>query len=370
MSQDRRQQGRPKRIQSKPISKKRKFIKDGVFYAELNDFLARELAEDGYAGCEVRVTPTRTEVIIRATRPRQVVGEQGRRVREITALVQKRFKYQKGQIILFAEKIRNKGLSALAQAQAVKFRLLQGLSVRRAAYSVVKFIMDKGAKGCEVRVTGKLRGQRAKAMIFRDGLMIHSGDVVNYYVEKAVKHVHLRQGVIGIKVKIMLPHDPTGAEGIALDLPDKITIHDPDKEELFDFGGVGGGRGGGGGGRGGGGMGVVQPSYGRDNNAPQADVRALENEPPMQAPQQDMMAPQQQQQQQDMGMGMAGDNYGAPPQNEMGMGAPQQQQQDMYGAPQQAPPQEQFGQPQQQQGGYGGQQQQGGGGGGGNYGQY
>ena len=63
------------------------------------------MAEDGYAGCEVRVTPTRTEVIIRATRPRQVVGDQGRRVREITALVQKRFKYQQGQIILFAEKV-------------------------------------------------------------------------------------------------------------------------------------------------------------------------------------------------------------------------------------------------------------------------
>eukprot|EP01083_Nonionella_stella_P001385 3979_1 len=222
-----------KKIQSKPISKKRKFVKDGVFYAELNDFLARELAEDGYAGCEVRVTPTRTEVIIRATRPRQVVGDQGRRVREITALVQKRFKYQKGQIILFAEKIRNKGLSALAQAQAVKFRLLQGLSVRRAAYSVVKFIMDKGAKGCEVVVSGKLRGQRAKAMKFRDGYMIHAGDATNYYVEKAVKHVHLRQGVIGIKVKIMLPHDPTGENGVSRDLPDAIKVHDPDKDDLL-----------------------------------------------------------------------------------------------------------------------------------------
>ena len=60
--------------------------------------------------------------------------------------------------------------------------------------------MDKGAKGCEVVVSGKLRGQRAKAMKFRDGYMIHAGDATNYYVEKAVKHVHLRQGVIGIKV--------------------------------------------------------------------------------------------------------------------------------------------------------------------------
>jgi len=255
---------RQKKIQQKPISKKRKFVKDGVFYAELNDFLARELAEDGYAGCEVRVTPTRTEVIIRATRPRQVVGDQGRRVREITALVQKRFKYQKGQIILFAEKIRNKGLSALAQAQAVKFRLLQGLSVRRAAYSVVKFIMDKGAKGCEVVVSGKLRGQRAKAMKFRDGYMIHAGDATNYYVEKAVKHVHLRQGVIGIKVKIMLPHDPTGENGISRDLPDAIKVHDPDKADAFNLGQPQPTI-----------PDMVQPAY--MSTMPQTDVRNLEN---------------------------------------------------------------------------------------------
>jgi len=51
------------------ISKKRKFVADGVFFAELNEFLMRTLAEDGYAGVEVRVTPIRTEIIIRATPP-------------------------------------------------------------------------------------------------------------------------------------------------------------------------------------------------------------------------------------------------------------------------------------------------------------
>ncbi len=50
------------------ISKKRKIIADGVFYAELNELLTRELGEDGYSGVEVRVTPLRTEIIIRATR--------------------------------------------------------------------------------------------------------------------------------------------------------------------------------------------------------------------------------------------------------------------------------------------------------------
>lgn len=59
--------------------------------------------------------------------------------------------------------------------------------------------MESGAKGCEVVVSGKLRGQRAKSMKFVDGLMIHSGDPVNYYVDTAVRHVLLRQGECEIK---------------------------------------------------------------------------------------------------------------------------------------------------------------------------
>lgn len=51
------------------------FIADGVFYAELNELLTRELAEDGYSGVEVRVTPLRTEIIIRATRTQNVLGK-------------------------------------------------------------------------------------------------------------------------------------------------------------------------------------------------------------------------------------------------------------------------------------------------------
>ena len=48
---------------------------DGVFFAELNEVLTRELAEDGYSGVEVRVTPMRTEIIIRATRTQNVLGK-------------------------------------------------------------------------------------------------------------------------------------------------------------------------------------------------------------------------------------------------------------------------------------------------------
>ena len=50
------------------------FVADGVFYAELNELLTQELAEDGYSGVEVRKTPMRTEIIIRATRTQNVLG--------------------------------------------------------------------------------------------------------------------------------------------------------------------------------------------------------------------------------------------------------------------------------------------------------
>ena len=55
--------------------------------------------------------------------------------------------------------------------------------------------MESGAKGCEVIVSGKLRGQRAKSMKFVDGFMVHSGFPTREYIDSAVTHVHLRQGV-------------------------------------------------------------------------------------------------------------------------------------------------------------------------------
>ena len=95
------------------INKKRKFVADGVFYSELNEvpyasifledeqncksfsiqLFQRQLAEDGYAGLEVRATPVRTEIIIKATRTQDVLGEKGQRIRELTSVVQKRFCY-------------------------------------------------------------------------------------------------------------------------------------------------------------------------------------------------------------------------------------------------------------------------------------
>ena len=76
-------------------------------------------------------------------------------------------------------------------------------------------------------VSGKIRGQRAKGMKFVDGMMIHSGNPTKEYVDEAVRHVLLRQGVLGIKVKILKPHDETGQNGPKTRYPDIVQIIEP-----------------------------------------------------------------------------------------------------------------------------------------------
>jgi KH domain len=70
-------------------------------------------------------------VIIRATHTQNVLGEKGRRIRELTSLVQKRFKFPENTVELYAERVQNRGLCAIAQCESVKFKLLNGLAVRR-----------------------------------------------------------------------------------------------------------------------------------------------------------------------------------------------------------------------------------------------
>ena len=59
------------------------------------------------------------------------------------------------------------------------FLVLNLTSLYSACYGVLRFIMESGAKGCEVVVSGKLRAARAKSMKFTDGFMIHSGQPVH-----------------------------------------------------------------------------------------------------------------------------------------------------------------------------------------------
>ena len=66
------------------------------------------------------------------------LGEKGRRIRELTSVVQKRFKFPENSVELYAEKVNNRGLCAIAQAESLRYKLLGGLAVRRYIFYLVK----------------------------------------------------------------------------------------------------------------------------------------------------------------------------------------------------------------------------------------
>lgn len=55
----------------------------------------------------------------------------------MTSLVQKRFKFPVDSVELYAEKVNNRGLCAIAQAESLRYKLLGGLAVRRYDISLV-----------------------------------------------------------------------------------------------------------------------------------------------------------------------------------------------------------------------------------------
>eukprot|EP00008_Paramoeba_atlantica_P005710 CAMPEP_0201475820 /NCGR_PEP_ID=MMETSP0151_2-20130828/1178_1 /ASSEMBLY_ACC=CAM_ASM_000257 /TAXON_ID=200890 /ORGANISM="Paramoeba atlantica, Strain 621/1 / CCAP 1560/9" /LENGTH=211 /DNA_ID=CAMNT_0047856023 /DNA_START=63 /DNA_END=698 /DNA_ORIENTATION=+ len=206
-----------------PISKTKKFVADGVFYCELDEFLQRHLAEYGYCGVEHRVTPQRTDLYIRVTKAREVMGPKNVRLRQLTALVQQRFNFPEGGVALFTDRVVRRGISAAAMAESLRYKLLGQVAVRKACYNTLRFAMESGAQGIEIVVKGKVRQQRAKSMKFRQGYMIKSGDATGSFVDSIKRSVLLRQGIMGIKLSIMLPAGEPGVKA----QPDKFEIPEP-----------------------------------------------------------------------------------------------------------------------------------------------
>lgn len=63
----------------------------------------------------MRVTPIRTEIIILATRTQNVLGEKGRRIRELTSVVQKRFGFPEGTVEVLVEILESNSNSVIKE---------------------------------------------------------------------------------------------------------------------------------------------------------------------------------------------------------------------------------------------------------------
>lgn len=189
------------------INTKKKFVADGVFQAELNEFLTRCLGMEGYAGIEVRATSMSTEIRVKATKTREILEKSARKVRELKSLIEKRYNFNDvdNKVELAIKPLPyDKNLCAAAQAENLKYKLLGGTPVRLAANNILAQVMKRGgAKGCEIIISGKIRGQRAKSQKYKQGYIISTGQPKLEFVDEAVRHVELRQGVLGVKVKIL-----------------------------------------------------------------------------------------------------------------------------------------------------------------------
>ena len=230
--------------EKKFYSTKRKFINDGVFRAEVNELLQKAFADFGFSGIEVNFSKGKTEVRVLVSRFNQLMSREVKdttnsiKVNELRGLIEQRFGFNREgsnhKFSLHLKRTFHRGIEAQEQAEHLKKRLLMGTPARSAAMNVIRNMLNKGAKGCEVIISGKLRQQRAKSMKYKDGFMIHTGQPKKVFISSAVRHLELKQGIMGIKVKIMLPYNPEVNKGkgfgVGEPLPDVITFKEIKRE--------------------------------------------------------------------------------------------------------------------------------------------
>jgi len=202
----------------------RYFIRENVKEMLIDEYLEKELRRAGYGGIDIKKTPLGTKVTIFAASPGYVIGRGGRKIRELTRLLEKKFNLENPQIEV--EEIKNPYLSAKVQAVRLAQALERGIHFRRAAYSAIRAIMRNGARGVEIRLSGKLTGERAKSVRFYQGYLAKVGNPAETLVSKGYAQAGLKLGVIGVKVSIMPPDAK---------LPDEIeVIEKPIKEEVSE----------------------------------------------------------------------------------------------------------------------------------------
>merc|ERR1719263_239815 len=117
----------------------------------------------------------------------------------------------------------DRALCAAANAENLKFKLLSGTPCRMAVNNIIGGVMRRDAVGCEIIVSGKVRGQRAKAQKYSSGYQISTGQPKMEFIDVAVRHVNMRAGVLGVKVKIMAKVEKK-VGGVTKVMPDFIKI--------------------------------------------------------------------------------------------------------------------------------------------------
>ncbi len=178
----------------------RYFIEQALTETKIDEYLASKFHSVGYAGVELQRTPLGTRVVIYAERSGAIIGRRGQTIRQITRVLEEWFGIPNPQVTVV--KVEEPELNARVMAFRLALALQRGYHFRRAAYNALRRIMGAGAKGAQVRVAGKLRGERARFEKYIAGKVYKSGNQVVRLTERAIAHVLLKPGVEGVEVII------------------------------------------------------------------------------------------------------------------------------------------------------------------------
>ncbi len=198
----------------------RKFIRDRITKLQVKEWLKEEVRNAGFGGVDILRTPLGTQVSLFVERPGLVIGKGGRRIRMLQEKL-KEFGLDNPQISV--DEVEKPEFNAQLMATLLARALERGWYFRRAGYRFLYRIMEAGAKGCEIEISGKLTSERARTEKFVAGTMIHTGDPAYELVRKGFDIAIKKLGVYGVSVRIIPPD---------VELPDEFRVKEVGKEEL------------------------------------------------------------------------------------------------------------------------------------------
>jgi small subunit ribosomal protein S3 len=168
-------------------------IKDNYNMMLLKDYLRKQIKDAGFSHAEISKTPT-------VTRPGIVIGRKGSGIRELTERLEKDFGLKNPQISV--NEIEKPDLSPSVMCNRMASHLERGTAFRRATMWTMKQIMESGAMGVQITISGKLRGDRSAFEKHVAGILPRAGHHAEVIVEEDIAHVKTAMGLIGIRIRI------------------------------------------------------------------------------------------------------------------------------------------------------------------------
>ena len=185
------------------MASERKFVTENIRRVLLKEYLMKAVDRAGFGGVEVQRTPMGTRVTLIVERPGIVIGRRGAAIKTLTTAIEKDFKFDNPQVEV--QEVDNPNLNAQIMAEKLAFALERGWHFRRAGHSTVRRVMESGARGCHVVISGKLTGERHRTEKFKEGYIKFCGEPKLKFIRQGFAVAKLKPGVIGVKVEIMAP---------------------------------------------------------------------------------------------------------------------------------------------------------------------